>query len=245
VITAEAPLAPARIRRVRLRLGARLHGARTLEEGARAVCTVLHEELLIDAGGAQTTAAALVRCFKTHALSRLGSALQRHASATIGPQDHADGDLPCLVLLASHGDELAWRSRHTSVRHRVIPLPSDAALERVPMVAAIFRAFNVDLRDVSADGARLASRALKVYDLFHVEDACGNSCIPDQEGFVRPYGIRSVVGFGGALHDGDLFIVLCFMKITVPLPVVNRLRGVALDVTTSFFRYSDEQVFDE
>jgi hypothetical protein len=185
-----------------------------------------------------------VRCFKTHALGLLDPPLRQYASTLVDVGDGTCRDLPCLALLASAGDEPAWCSRHTAGRHRLIPLPSEAALDRMPMVAGIFRDFNVSFDDVRPHRGGLASNAPKVYELFHVEDARGSSRVPDQEGFVRPYGIRSVVGFGGSLRHGDLFVVLCFTKISVPIALAQRVRGLALDVTTSFFRFGDDEVFE-
>jgi hypothetical protein len=236
--------APDALRHVRVCLGPRLRAARTLEEGARAVCEVLYEGLPAPDGRNKASACALVRCFKTHALEDLEPALQRHASTLIDRGESTCAALPCLVLLASAGDEPTWCSRHTSAHHRVIPLPNQAALDRRPMIAGIFRDFNICLDDVRAHAGRVASKAPKVYDVFHVEDAGGSARVPDQDTFVRPYGIRSVVGFGGSLRHGDLFVVLCFMKAVVPIALAKRVRGVALDVTTSFFRFDDDEVFE-
>jgi two-component system NtrC family sensor kinase len=177
-------------------------------------------------------------------LGALDPPLQQYARTLPGVGDAMPGDLPCLALLASAGDEPAWRSRHTAGRHRLIPLPSQAALDRLPMVAAIFREFNVSIDEVRPRRRRLTSNTPKVYDLFHVEEAFGSPYVPDQDGFVRPYGIRSVIGFGGSLRHGDLYVVLLFTKMRVPAAIARRVRGLALDVTTSFFRFDDDEVFD-
>jgi two-component system NtrC family sensor kinase len=244
MITADIPFDAATLRHARIQLGPRMRAARTLEACACAVCEVLHEELRVADGPGNPGACALVRCFKTHALGVLDPPLRDYVSTLADVGDRASHDLPCLVLLASAGDEPAWRSRHTSSRHRVIPLPSQAALDRIPMVAGIFRDFNVTLDDVRPRGGGLASNAPRVYDLFHVEDAVNSPRVPDQDGFVRPYGIRSVIGFGGSLRHGDLFVVLCFTKVAVPVADAQHLRRLALDVTTSFFRFGGDEVFE-
>ena len=228
----------------RVRLGPRMRAACTLEACARAVCEVLYRELRAADGAGGTSACALVRCFKTHALGALEPPLRAYARTLPDVGHAAPSDLPCLTLLASAGDEPAWRSRHTAGRHRLIPLGSQAALDRVPMVAAIFREFNVSIDEVRPRRWGLSSDAPRAYGLFHVEDAPGDPRVPEQEAFVRPYGIRSVVGFGGSLRRGDLFVVLLFTKPRVPAAVARRVRGLALDVTTSFFRFGDAEVFD-
>jgi two-component system, NtrC family, sensor kinase len=236
------------LRHARVHLSFRMGGARTLEACARAVCEGLYEELRppssVPDGAGGVSGCALVRCFKTHALGALEPPLLAHARTVAGVSDAASHDLPCLTLLASAGDERAWCSRHTAGRHRLILLPSQAALDRMPMVAAIFREFNVSLDDVRPRRRGLSSNAPNVYGVFHVEDAAGSPSVPDQDAFVQPYGIQSVVGFGGSLRHDDLYVVLFFAKTLVPPAVARRGRGLALDVTTSFFRYDDNEVFD-
>lgn len=48
----------------------------------------------------------------------------------------------------------------------------------------------------------------KTYGVFHVAEARESAYVPAQADFVVPYGIRSVVGFGGPLATGDLFAVI-------------------------------------
>ena len=88
------------LRHARVRLGARMRSARTLEECARAVCDVLHEELRTDGRAGEARACALVRCFKTHALGGLDPPLRQYARSLPGVGAAAPDDLPCLVLLA-------------------------------------------------------------------------------------------------------------------------------------------------
>jgi len=243
-VTDETSLDEVALRHARVCLGPRMRAARTLESCARVVCDVLYEELGAADRAGESSACALVRCFKTHALGALEPSLRAYARTLADVGQAGRPDLPCLTLLASAGDEWAWRSRHTAGRHRLIPLPSQAALDRVPMVAAIFREFNVSIDEARPRHWGLSSDAPRAYGLFHVEDAPGDPRVPEQDAFVRPYGIRSVVGFGGSLRRGDLFVVLLFTKTRVPVAVARRVRGLALDVTTSFFRFGDDEVFD-
>ena len=43
-------------------------------------------------------------------------------------------------------------------------------------------------------------------------EAAGSPYIPAQEDFVQPVGIRSVLGFGGMLPGGDIFVVILFSR---------------------------------
>ena len=70
----------------------------------------------------------------------------------------------------------------------------------------------------------------KMYCVFFVPDAEGSPFIPAQEEFVQPCGIRSVLGWGGVLHRGELFAVILFTRVMVPEQSAERFRYVALDV---------------
>lgn len=64
---------------------------------------------------------------------------------------------------------------------------------------------------------------------FHVEEAVGSQYIPDQE-FVSSRGIRSVLGFGGMVPTGHLFVVIVFSKARISLETALLFRAVALGV---------------
>jgi hypothetical protein len=85
----------------------------------------------------------------------------------------------------------------------------------------------------------------KRHGVFHVEDALGSPYIPAQEEFVVPYGIRSVLGFGGLLFNGDLFAVILFSTVRVPATAADRFRTLALDVKSAFSRFGDADVFNQ
>ena len=53
-----------------------------------------------------------------------------------------------------------------------------------------------------------------------------------------------MVGFGGPLQRGDLYAVILFSRRPLSKSVALRIRSLALDVTTAFFRYGGDEVFD-
>jgi hypothetical protein len=57
---------------------------------------------------------ALVRTFKTHRYESLDMELREFARKIEPNADRING-LPCLVLLATAGDEELWNSRHESL----------------------------------------------------------------------------------------------------------------------------------
>ncbi len=67
------------------------------------------------------------------------------------------------------------------------------------------------------------------FRVFHIEEALDSEHIPDQE-FVVSHGVRSVLGFGGMLPTGHLFVVIVFSKARISLETALLFRPVALGV---------------
>lgn len=218
-------------------------GAPSLEEAAGAVCRYLYQEL---GDGGEGRACVLVRFYKTHPYGELTPELQRFAKRAFGavaisPPEPA---MKCLTLLATVGDEPAWNDRRASEGHQAIPLPSPHVVERAPMIAQLIREFGMDLGSVvRPPGDLVRELGGKSYGVFHVEDAAGSPYIPAQEGFVDRYGIRSVLGFGGLLPTGDLFAVILFSRVHVPVASAERFRPLALELKSCLIHYGQAAVF--
>lgn len=224
-------------------------GAQSMEDAATRICRYLYAEFgaMSSAAGASERIGggdcALVRLYKTHPYARLDPALRRFADKAMGDAKARPG-LRCLTLLASAGDEPEWNDRHTSRSHRAIPLPSPRIVEQAPMVAQLIRQFGLDLADiVSPSEEFVREMAGRSYGVFHVEHALGSPFIPAQEEFVRRFGIRSVVGFGGSLRSGDIFATILFSRVEITAEVAERFRTIALDVKSALFNFDEDQVF--
>jgi hypothetical protein len=124
-----------------------------------------------------------------------------------------------------------WCDTSKSAGHRAIPLPSVQIVERAPMIAELIRALGLDIADVLSPPVSLL-RDIKgrTYNVFHVEHALGSAFIPAQEEFVIPFGIKSVIGFGGLLPSGEFFAVVLFSRVHVGAEPALRFKNVALDV---------------
>jgi hypothetical protein len=81
------------------------------------------------------------------------------------------------------------------------------------------------------------------YNVFHVPEAAGSPYIPAQEAFVVPYGIKSVLGFGGILPAGDLFAVIMFTRVPVHREVAEAFRTISLNVKMAIMRFGPRAVF--
>jgi hypothetical protein len=214
--------------------------APTMEEAAQRVCRVLYEELVTPE---KSKACALVRCYKTHPYGKLEPELQAFARAVLEAKTPAP-TMRCLTLIGTAGDDPAWNSRRASVEHQAIPLPSADIIEKAPMIAQLIRQFGLELADVVQPATDLIRGVPgKTYGVFHVPEAVGSPYIPAQRDFVRKFGIRSVVGFGGSLPSGDFFAVILFSRVPISSETADRFRNLALDVKSGFFPYREGEIF--
>lgn len=211
--------------------------ARNLEDAANVVVRYLYEQSAPAPDG--KNGCALVRCYVTHPYGSLDATSKAFAAAILGDVAPFES-MNCLTLLATAGDEPAWNSRLESQRHRTIPLPSAQAVERAPMIAQLIKQFGLQIADVVDPSPDLLHElAGKSYNVFHVEKALGSPHVPAQDDFVIPYGIESVLGFGGSLATGDLYAVILFSRLRIPEKSANRFRSLALDVKAAFFPFKD------
>lgn len=184
-------------------------------------------------------ACALVRCYRTVSYSLLDRPQRAFAESVLGASQ-VNPDMKCLTLIASVGDEAEWNSPSTSRGHRVIPLPSPEIVEQAPMIAQLIRQMGLDIDSVvRPQGDIIPALEGKTYNVFHVEQALGSPYIPAQDDFVIPYGIRSVVGFGGLLRSGDLFSVIMFARVPIGEEPAGRFRTIGLDAKAAFFRFEE------
>ena len=201
--------------------------APTVEAAANAVVRYLFGAFRDPKSGEEQ--AALVRLYKTHRYRELEPDLRVVAKAALGDAPLDDG-MRCLTLLATAGVEEDWNDRRKSQGHRAIPLASVRMVHRAPMIAQLIEQMGMDVEYlVHPDTTVVPDAEGRTYNIFHVENAPGSPYIPAQADFVAPFGIRSVVGFGGILR-GEMFAVVIFSRVTIPPVVANRFRNIALEV---------------
>ncbi len=217
-------------------------GAPTLEASAQRVCRFLYDELT---GPDTERACALVRCYKTHPYGSLEPELQRFAKKQLAGNEEPPASMKCLTLVATVGQNAAWNSRFLSMGHRAIPLPSPEIVERAPMISQLIKELGLEISSLLHGSPDVVKElAGKRHGVFHVKDAAGSPYIPAQQEFVQKYGIRSVLGFGGVLYTGDLFAVILFATVHISDTAAQRFRTLALDVKSSFSKFSEANVFN-
>ena len=201
--------------------------ATTVPEAAQSIVDYLYEEC---GHPHAARSCALVRFYKTYSLGDLEPRLQTFATARLAGIEPSS-TMKCLTLVATIGQEPKWCDPRQSVGHQAIPLPSAQMVEGAPMIAQLIREMGLEISDVvSPDEQLIQQSAGKSYNVFHVERALGSPYIPAQEDFVKPYGVRSVLGFGGLVGEGDFFAVIMFSRGRIPAASAARFRNIALDV---------------
>lgn len=201
--------------------------AGTVHEAAQAIVEYLYEECG-HPGAARSCA--LIRFYKTYSLDELEPRLQAFARTQLGGLEQL-GRMKCLTLVATIGQEQRWCDPRQSVGHQAIPLPSTLIVEGAPMIAQLIREMGLNISQVVAPDAELIQNSSgKSYNVFHVEQALDSPYIPAQEDFVKRYGVRSVLGFGGLVGEGEFFAVIMFSRGSIPSTSAARFRNIALDV---------------
>jgi two-component system NtrC family sensor kinase len=220
------------------KLRTRAAGAGSLEEASRRLVDHLYNELR---QGDERTCA-LVRFYKTHPYADLEPDLAGFAAQCMGgPPPPASS---CLVLMATRGDRPAWNDRRASRGHQAIPLPDTAFIERLPMIAELFRQFGISpAAFIDRDEAALRDLERSGSTIFLVEEAKGSAFIPAQD-FVQAAGIRSVLAFGGILPYAQLFSVLLFCRVPVTRRAADLLKPLALNVKLGLLPLCTSRVFD-
>jgi hypothetical protein len=222
--------------------------ARTMEGLAQALARHLFDQLR---DGSGERACVLARFFKTHSFGDLPDDLQRFAmrllkadSPLSRKRDEVVAGMKCLTLLGTAGVLPEWNDRRQSQGHQAIPLPSVEGVQQLPMIVHLLQQLGLDVGVVvQPDPQLLLDRGERAYNIFHVPEAHGSPYVPAQKEFVIPHGIRSILGFGGVLPSGDLFVVILFTRVAIPRETAELFRTLALSVKLAVLRFGPEQTF--
>lgn len=231
------------------RLGVELRkcgaGARTMEEAAERVVRTLYEQLKGPENGER--ACVLARTFVTVPYADLQPPQQDFARRLL-PGIKEQPGIKCLTLLATAGDEQAWNSRRTSTGHSALPLPSVESIARSPMIAQLMTQLGVRVDALlSPDQGGAANLVVDSgqhsFNVFHVPEARGSAHIPAQREFVEPYGVQSVIGFGGILPMGGLYATILFSRVPVTRESALLFKTLALNVKVALLPFGPGQLF--
>jgi len=218
-------------------------GAERRQDVAQRVVAYFYENFrLADTG---ESSCVLARCFQTTSYASLPLDYQEAADRLLHTV-RSDDRMRCLALLATRGDRITWNEVETSIGHQAIPLPSVEVVRRAPMIARLMEQLEVPLdRVVSPTSAAdfLLEASPHDFKIFHVQDAVASPFIPAQEQFVEPFGVKSVVGMGGILPDGELFVVILFLRVAITREVAQLFRGLAVDIKEALSPFGVRKIF--
>jgi hypothetical protein len=186
----------------------------------------------------------LVRFFMTYPYSSLDAELQQSADKMLGSKPE-DQDMKCLKLLATAGVQPEWNSTIHSKGHRVIPLQNEEKVKKIfYMIYEFIDQMGMDISNVLNPDTKLSSEfEERIFNVYHVPEALGNPHIPAQKEFVIPFGVKSLMGFGGMLPTGNLFIMLIFSKTKIPRNTANFFKNIALHVRMAALPFVNEKIF--
>jgi PAS domain-containing protein len=224
-----------------IKLGAALRGlgerAGSMEEVADRIVRHLFGCLVRKETGEK--ACVLVRAFKTHAYGGLGPELRSFADS-ISRGNALAPQTKCLVLLGTAGEKPEWNERQKSAGHQAIPLPTPEALERSPMISELISSLGFNLRTLVESGDKLLLEEEQTdFNVFHVPEAEGSPYVPAQKEFVIPFGVKSVLGFGGLMPPNDLFAVILFARMPIPRETAERFKTLALSAKLAMVPFAD------
>lgn len=142
-----------------------------------------------------------------------------------------------VTLLGTYGRLLDWCHRKSSVAHQIISINSIAIPARIPMFEHLLvQNMGVDLNKLYETGNVIASMSRPGGGKFHIEDVPSSPIIPAQVEFVRPFGVKSLVGFGGLIGDAGgsmtLYMLIAFTSGTYTADMADDFNTMQPYITT-------------
>jgi hypothetical protein len=113
------------------------------------------------------------------------------------------------------------------------------------MVAQLVSQLGIDVAHLLAPATPLiVDPSERTYNVFHVEVAPGSPHIPAQD-FVERYGVRSVLGCGGLLPDGELYSAILFARDSIGRETADAFKPLTLALKLTLMPFKADRVFDD
>jgi hypothetical protein len=223
-----------------------VRSAPSRQAAAQRLVELLFRSLLMP--GTAESACVLARCFQTSTYAQLPLHYRDAADHLLDDdalRPAALEHMRCLTLLATRGVRPVWNDVLTSVAHQAIPLPSAEVVRKAPMIARLFDQLGVSIERAVAppDSPDFLLDAPSDFRVFHIADAPGSPFLPAQTSFVLPFGVRSVVGMGGVLPDGEVLAVILFTRLPVSQEVARCFTEVAANLRAALMNFGSGPIF--
>ena len=210
-------------------------GSSSPQDVAQRIASYLYRQFGNDQTGQQDCV--LVRCFLTRPYGELDPKSQDCARRALacGP---GSLDMKCLTLFGTAGAQPEWNDRNRSRRYRSIPLADKQVVSQFPMVLQLLQQLGVDFTSKPQhESARPIDWTERTLDVFHVAEAKGSPFVPAQEKFVIPFGIESVLGFGGVFPSTAFFTVILFSKQKITRETAELFKPLAMSVRSALLPF--------
>ena len=180
-----------------------------LEQVAQEMMKTLCQTIVTDS---DNSAIVLGRLFKSCSYSDLTEDIQNY----IQQKEDLNAITPeskYLTLLGTWGELEEWRVIKISRNYKAFSLNDKDVLYKFPMLSAVFNQIGYDIpTETDPDKSIIIDDQDKEYGVFYVKDATGNKLVPKQAEFVEPYGIKSVIGFGGRYGNNNIYSIILFFR---------------------------------
>jgi hypothetical protein len=213
----------------------------SMQESSQKIVDYIYEHFY-DSESEQNSCA-LVRLFKTHPYGELEDLLQ--ASARSLMKDTVPvAKMKCWTLLAAAGKEPQSNSTQTA-KNIAIPLVNQELVAQMPPISELIQQLGLDIPTVLGIAPeKMLKLEPEVLNIFHIPKAQQSQFIGEQDSLIIPYEVKSVLGIGGLLASGSLFVVLIFFKVEISQHTAEMFRSLALAIKTALLPFDGEVVFD-
>lgn len=215
--------------------------ASSMEEVARALVDHLYCQFVSPGAGRRSFV--LARFFAILPYDKLDDKLQASVMSVTGDKAPR-ADMNCLTLLASVGEKPEWNSRSLSVHHKVLPLSDEGIIARSPMLLQLIKQLGLEPGALlRTEPAPFPDPARKLCNVFYVREARLSPYVPNQADFVVPYGICSILGFGGVLPSGNPFAIMLFSRDPIPRNTADMFKPLALSAKIAILPFAAGPIF--
>jgi len=181
----------------------------TLEEAAQELAKTLYEVFI---NNEDENEVALCRVFKSCLYKEFPKEIKEAVDQKNGGKTMSDQN-NFLMLMGTYGEKEEWRAREKSKDHQAFPLYDSQVIKNAPMMSALFDQIGFAVTpSAQLDSSILLNKQDKDFGVFLVEQAKGSKLVPAQKEFVEPFGVESVLGFGGMYSTSNIFAVIVFSK---------------------------------
>ena len=188
------------------------NGLSSLEETVQELMKIFCQTFITDKG---KSAFALSRYFKSCTYEEIPEDIKIYIQHQ-EDKENIQAQNRYLTLIGTAGEVEEWKYRRDSKEHQALPLYDPRIVDNLPMLSALFA--QIGFAIPNTEGANkniIIDREDHDFGIFCVEDATGSTLIPKQAEFVEPFGIKSVIGFGGHYMTDHIYAIIIFSKVEI------------------------------